>query len=372
MKKRILTVIVMIFILSSFILNVNAIHEEFDGIIGESILAEATDLNKMIPSTIMPSDASSLYTFGISGTFDYDEATDVLSQLNTLRAGLSLPALVMDEALLEAAMQRAAETAIYWDHFRPDGSTCFTAFPNNYRSAGENIAWGQANAAAVMTSWTNSQGHYNNMVSIDFNAVGIGCFYQDGQKYWVQLFTGGSTPTVSTKSGKQTEAKTVTSLGDILVLSLTPTSATLEAYSSYNFSLYSTFNAGLSRAINIKIIPSFYETANTNIATVNSSGTVTGVSAGYTVLRLGVGSDFYKEAGLSVNPAQIVKGDIFTDGVIDSKDLVKLAQYLAGWQSAVLSNAELGAADVQADGIIDSKDLVKLGQYLAGWQVSLG
>ena len=68
----------------------------------------------------------------------------------------------------------------------------------------------------------------------------------------------------------------------------------------------------------------------------------------------------------------IIFGDIFTDGVVDSKDLVKLSQYLAGWSSAQLTPAELEAADVYADGVVDSKDIVKLSQYLAGWQITLG
>ena len=70
--------------------------------------------------------------------------------------------------------------------------------------------------------------------------------------------------------------------------------------------------------------------------------------------------------------APVLYGDVFSDGVIDSRDVVKLAQYLAGWPSAVLSDNELKAADTFADGVIDSKDIVKLAQYLAGWSVTLG
>ena len=70
--------------------------------------------------------------------------------------------------------------------------------------------------------------------------------------------------------------------------------------------------------------------------------------------------------------APILFGDIFADGIVDSKDVVRLAQYLAGWPSTVLSDEELKAADTFADGVIDSKDIVKLAQYLAGWQVVLG
>jgi len=70
--------------------------------------------------------------------------------------------------------------------------------------------------------------------------------------------------------------------------------------------------------------------------------------------------------------SSILYGDIFSDGVIDSRDVVKLAQYLAGWPSAVLSEQERKAADTFVDGVIDSKDIVKLAQYLAGWPVNLG
>ena len=70
--------------------------------------------------------------------------------------------------------------------------------------------------------------------------------------------------------------------------------------------------------------------------------------------------------------SSVFYGDIFSDGEIDSKDIVKLMQYLAGWPSAVLSDEERKAADTFADGVIDSKDVVKLAQYLAGWQVYLG
>jgi hypothetical protein len=61
-----------------------------------------------------------------------------------------------------------------------------------------------------------------------------------------------------------------------------------------------------------------------------------------------------------------IYGDMYSDGVINSKDAVRLAQYLADWP-IVLSPAESGAADVYLDGTINSKDAVKLAQYLADW-----
>ena len=73
-----------------------------------------------------------------------------------------------------------------------------------------------------------------------------------------------------------------------------------------------------------------------------------------------------------VEVVALVFGDIFGDGVINVKDIVRLAQYLAEFPSAQLSYAELRAADVYADGVVDTRDAVLLTQYLAHWPVVLG
>ena len=61
-------------------------------------------------------------------------------------------------------------------------------------------------------------------------------------------------------------------------------------------------------------------------------------------------------------------GDINNDGVINIKDAVLLAQYLAKWDVTL----DMKAADCNADGKIDIKDAVLLAQYLAKWKVTLG
>lgn len=56
-------------------------------------------------------------------------------------------------------------------------------------------------------------------------------------------------------------------------------------------------------------------------------------------------------------------GDVHIDGVVDGKDLVKLAQAISKLTS--LKEQEALNADVQYDSTIDGKDLVKLSQYLS-------
>ena len=81
----------------------------------------------------------------------------------------------------------------------------------------------------------------------------------------------------------------------------------------------------------------------------------------------GNNSEFIKLPDLT---KRILMGDILEDGIVNSKDAVKLAQYLAKWDITLTAN-ELKAADVVPDGVINSKDAVKLAQYLAKWDVSL-
>jgi len=132
-------------------------------------------------------------TLNISGTQNYGEAWDVLDLVNEYRAAEGLQPLAMDSALLDAAMLRAAECAVYYSHTRPDGNNCFTAV--DWRNAvGENIAAMDhiANAAYVMNGWMNSDGHRANIMSDAFTSIGIGVFEANGFQYWVQLFDGGS------------------------------------------------------------------------------------------------------------------------------------------------------------------------------------
>jgi uncharacterized protein YkwD len=129
-----------------------------------------------------------------SGTNNYTMAYEVLELVNKERTSRGLSAVSMDVDLLNTAMQRAAEIAIYYDHTRPDGTSCFTAFPARfeYSALGENIAIGQENSDEVMTDWMNSEGHRENILTAEYKSIGVGCFYQQGTIHWVQLFASDS------------------------------------------------------------------------------------------------------------------------------------------------------------------------------------
>ncbi len=139
------------------------------------------------------------------GTELYDYAYQVLDLVNQERRAVGLGELTMDRELLDAAMQRAAECAVFYSHTRPDGTDCFTVSDKAYA---ENIAAGQWSPVVVMGSWMQSPGHKANILTESRQSIGVGCFEADGAYYWVQLFGDAAADAVS-NPGDQASWRTV-------------------------------------------------------------------------------------------------------------------------------------------------------------------
>lgn len=141
----------------------------------------------------------------------YLDTTDAYTELNNFRASNQawywnsdnktktntagkLQPLKRDPTLEKVAQTRAKEIAQSFGHTRPNGQSCFTAYPSSLKAKGENIAAGQTSVQEVINDWkeTNNsysgQGHRRNMLDSKFNAVGIACYVQNGTYYWVQAF----------------------------------------------------------------------------------------------------------------------------------------------------------------------------------------
>lgn len=112
----------------------------------------------------------------------------LLPLVNKARKRVGASTLKWDAGLAETARLRATEIKRLFSHTRPNGKSCFTAFPGYLTAAGENIAMGQRSVSSVNIAWTNSPGHYSNMVNTMFDCFGAACFTVNGVKYWVELF----------------------------------------------------------------------------------------------------------------------------------------------------------------------------------------
>lgn len=119
--------------------------------------------------------------------------SEVVSLVNAVRAQYGLSALSIDPELCQVARYKSQDMAEkgYFAHESPTYGSPFQmmqSFGISYRTAGENIAYGQQTPQAVVNAWMNSSGHRANILNSSFTQIGVG-FYADGY-YWTQMFIG--------------------------------------------------------------------------------------------------------------------------------------------------------------------------------------
>ncbi|WP_432138943.1 CAP domain-containing protein [Streptomyces sp. bgisy154] len=119
-------------------------------------------------------------------------AAEVLRLVNEERAKVGCSAVSANSALAQLAQAFSEDMAArgFFDHTDPDGNTPWDRAEKAGVSGmgGENIARGQADAAAVMEAWMNSPGHRANILNCDFKTLGVGVHFGSGGPWWTQDF----------------------------------------------------------------------------------------------------------------------------------------------------------------------------------------
>lgn len=293
--------------------------------------------------------------------------------------------LQYDYALERVAMKRAVEIALSYDHTRPNGTKCFTAYPFGYMAEGENIAAGYMSAAKVFNGWKEEnesyggQGHRRNMLSSNFKAVGIGHVVYQGCHYWVQEFGD------KVMDGTASAANDSTQIEDVDVSSsyITAVKTNLDDVSLKVEEKVTTEDFSL--AINVKNQWGYQKDCvieNTctakiedeTIASLSDDGVITGLKSGTTKIRVSnpFGDDFYRtitveegteskddnttnpdvgKTDISVEPIadQIYTGSALMPDVVvkaGSKVLVKDVDYTVLYSN----NTNVGTASVKVTG----------------------
>ena len=118
---------------------------------------------------------------------------EVIRLVNEIRVQNGLGRLTYDWELGRVARYKSQDMHDnrYFSHTSPVYGTPFQmirSFGISYRSAGENIARGQASPQAVVNAWMNSPGHRANILNPSFTRIGVG-YVADGH-YWTQMFIG--------------------------------------------------------------------------------------------------------------------------------------------------------------------------------------
>lgn len=272
----------------------------------------------------------------IEGTENYSYANDVLSLVNQTRAQGGLPALKLDSELTEAAMQRAAEIALYYSHTRPDGTDCFT-ISNRATYKAENIAVGYLTPNSVMDGWISSEGHYKNIMSAYATSIGIGCFMDsEGTLNWVQFFDNAPA-NVPNLSGNKKVTRTV---------SMQKSFFHLQGNNDLAFN-YSDINKTIKMAIyNMNDTWNYskpeltagnfnFKSSNDAVATVNDNGIITLKSSGEATITASLKTDdtLSVKQKITVNQADTPS----TQPPVSGDDTIKIPN-VTGFKSSSTEN----------------------------------
>ena len=115
--------------------------------------------------------------------------------MNRQRITAGCPAVAVSPILITVARahsKQMSDSTGGIKHNSADGRTPFqrmTAAGYPYSMAAENIAAGQATAAAVMAAWMASEGHRANILNCGLTQIGVGMFHKAGSQYgtyWTQ------------------------------------------------------------------------------------------------------------------------------------------------------------------------------------------
>ena len=123
------------------------------------------------------------------------EQQEVLELVNKYRRQNGLSEVVLDKNLSTVAYMHSKDMAQnnFFSHTNLKGESPFDRIKNfgiSYRAAGENIAAGQRTPEEVMNSWMNSDGHRANILTKNYNKMGVGIYYGGSYGvYWTQNFT---------------------------------------------------------------------------------------------------------------------------------------------------------------------------------------
>ena len=257
--------------------------------------------------------ASGNIVVGLQGTYQYLEKATILARINEIRKeaydeGLvnSYVPMKWSHDLEYIARIRAAETTFVGiRHARANGGNVFMSY-NGVSGHAENIAWNFSGIMAGIEQWYDEKsdyvnhvsgavtGHYTSMINPSFNYCGLACFKSSEAGYYIILdqYTYGS-GLDETQFAKEGEV--------VQKLEVAPSyikGVSVSGNASLNVDGTTTLKASLTsadgwRGNGLSLVPYDsleWSSSTPSVATVNSSGKVTGVAPGSAAITAKCGS----------------------------------------------------------------------------------
>ena len=315
------------------------------------------------------------YSVDLEGECNYDYAKEMVALLNEHRIELGLSELALDKELTDAAMKRALELAVNFDHVRPDGSSCFTICS---KMNAENIAVGRSTAKDTFEQFKNSAPHYKKMINASYRSVGIGSIYHNGHYYWVQLFSMTPTNMMETTDGIVPLKHNVKVAEDEILLKLyignylsSDRVMEMSVGKSYQMTV-ERFNPGF-QYFTSSIAPSSFTwvSSDPNVISVDENGMMSAVGVGSATVTASVVegnitlSQKFSVPGSMSDVTAVEMPDVIFNGseatpepvlTLNGSTLVKDKDYTLSYSS----NDEIGTATVTVTGIGFMKGTMEL------------
>lgn len=357
--------------------------------------------NIYIISTALNAFASNSVTITMTVESDYSVVEDVVKYTNEIRNNVGVNAVTIDSALTEAAMQRAAELVVFFNHTRPDGLNSGLSLVKATSKA-ENIASGQVNARDVVDAWRTSPGHYANMTASNYSSIGVGCAYYNGTYYWCQLFANSKGDGISVSGVFESDYDVKVAKSNMVMEYKGITKIDGKTNPTYKPTIISK-NIGFGETF-YEITANFldYKSSNTNVFDVNQDGVVSFKGKGKATLNISLKEDpslctnvEIQVAGLpeyvpspnessscqddssskinnviDSNPTDISQtdayqmGDVDLNGKVETTDTLMILKHVVGIVS--LDPTQAKYADVDEDGKITTSDALLVLQIVVG------
>lgn len=168
-------------------------------------------------------DGETIITVPITVQEEYTLAEDFFVLLNQKREEAGKYEYILDDRLMDVAMERAAQCCVYYGHtsmvydrnqYKALAGTYidkYGSYPNTLLMQ-ENIAEGLADAQSTYTVWHNSTGTHNSLMMDDtsYRYCGVGVVTYHGKREWVFVVSNTQVGTpISQVSGSETKTRTV-------------------------------------------------------------------------------------------------------------------------------------------------------------------
>lgn len=167
-------------------------------------------------------DGETIITVPITVQEEYTLADDFFKLLNQKRAEAGKYEYILDDRLMDVAMERAAQCCVYFshgsmtyerqEHFALAGTYIdnYGSYPNTLLMQ-EDIAEGLADAQSTYTVWYNSNGHRPLLTDTsNYRYCGVGVVTYHGKREWVFVVSNTQVGNpISQVSGSKTTTRTV-------------------------------------------------------------------------------------------------------------------------------------------------------------------